>query len=571
MVSHAYEAFTTAELRSAPAWIKTIDKNVELSAAAEKKADAIKAGSKLRAFVAANTIPTAKEDAQIVRAVVTGLGGAGFIKQDPSLPLAILHEVYRREGAEALSYDEPLDEKIIRSITEKVYEDVQPELYKFRVSSIIDKTGATITKDDKDAAAMLLIERSVPPNSPRFEREVFAALQTVKRDESFDKFFETPPGKSVSDDLGAALTSERRRRAIRVLEQLGVDPDNVVDEHEEWGRVAVGLVGADGGRRDIALAAYAPDAGISFDGELDFPDFETADVIGLMPENIRTCADLYYIHMFDRLGVYRVVDAISVRFFDRLNLGLGDTARKLYVYIKRRGDRIPAEDRRRITDRIFESDGDGRAPFKLLMGQMVEALIEYTRVRNAGDLLLNADRLTFNGSRGASRSAVNRSIENLQRFLSSAGGGMSVFLAREAGAQLIDAFDILQSSELQSYFGGEYGSGMWSIIEEVGQELEGGALPPPDRMRTLAVHGRKVMQWLADHPNDVSSIPDAEIDELSDRVQNWLAAYRKPAIEEPEWLQDDEMYDEQEAEGPAAEAIEDAMAEEREPDVLEVG
>lgn len=570
-MARTIEAFTTAELTSAPAWIKTIENAVTLPDEVEKKAKNIKEGSKLRAFVAENAIPAAKDDAQIVRAVVTGLGGAGFVKQDPNLPLAILHEVYRREGADALAYDEPLDEKIIRSVTEKIYADVEPQLYKFRVNAIIDKTGATISKVDKDAAAMLLIERRVPPNSPRFEREVFSALQTVKRDEEFDKFFETPPGKSVSSDLGPALTAERRRRAINVLEQLGVDPDNVKDEHEEWGRLAVGIAGADGRRRDIALAAYSPDAGIAFDGELDFPDFETADVIGLIPENIRTCADLYYIHMFDRLGVYRVVDAISVRFFDRLNLGLGDTARKLYVYIKRRGDRIPAEDRRRITDRIFEGDNDGRAPFKLLMGQMVEALIEYGRVRNAGDLLLNADRMTYNGSRGATRSGVNRSIENLQRYLSSAGGGMSVFLSREAGAQLIDAFDILQSPELQSYFGGEYGSGMWSIIEEVGAELEGGPLPPADRMRTLAVHGRKVMQWLADHPNDVSSIPDAEIDELSDRVQNWLAAYRKPAIEEPEWLDDDEMYDEEEDEGPAAEAIEDAMAEAREPDVLEVG
>jgi hypothetical protein len=53
-------------------------------------------------------------------------------------------------------------------------------------------------------------------------------------------------------------------------------------------------------------------------------------------------------------------------------------------------------------------------------------------------------------------------------------------------------------------------------------------------------------------------------------VQAWLAAYRKPAIEEPEWL-DDDLYQEEEDEGPAAEAIEDAMAEAREPDVLEVG
>jgi hypothetical protein len=529
-------------------------------------------GAKLRDAVAKSTVPAADEAIRYARSVVSGRGGGALLRKRPELAGAIVHEVYLRVGAEALKTKEPLEEKTIRAAVAEVYSELEPAYYKAYVVEILDKTGATLAAGDKAKAADLLRSRRVSIDSPRFEREVFAALKAVKTEKAFSKFFDEPSvagGDSLATELGPKLTPERRRRAISALERLGIEPE-LQDDREDWARVALGLVGEDGASRDISLAAYAPDVGIDFERELDFPEFETADVTGLIAENIRTCADLYYVHMFDRLGVYRVVDAISVRFFDRLNLGLGDTARRLYVYIKRRGDRIPAEDRRRITDRIFEVDGDGRAPFKLLMGQLVESLIDYTRVRNAGELLLNPDRRTYDGSPAASRSAVLRSIENIQHYLTRAGGGMSVFLSREAGAQLIDAFEILQSPELQSYFGGEFGSGMWSIIEEVGQELEGGPLPPADRMRTLAVHGRRIMRWLADNTDNVGGISDVDLDELSMHVQAWLAAYRKPAIEEPEWL-DDDLYQEEEDEGPAAEAIEDAMAEAREPDVLEVG
>jgi hypothetical protein len=533
----------------------------------------VKSGAELRALVAEKKIPGAVDDARIVRSLILSSVGPSLLREEPKLDLAILHEVYARAGAEALKERKPLDRRTIKTEAATIVAELAPKFVKEKIKDTLADAGLKASKVEIEQIAEEIDRQPVAFDSPRIDRVLFDALKKVKREQQFEPFFEVPDvtgTKSIEAELGK-LTPERRRAAIRVLEELGIDPKKVKEDREDWARVAIALSAGDGISRDIALAAYTPDtAFLDLESDLDLPEFETADVTGLLPENISTCADLYYVHMFDKLGTYRAVDALAVRFFDRINLGLSDTARKLYVYIKRRSDRIPAEDRRRITDRIFEGGPDGRSPFKLLMGQMVESLIEYARIRNAGELLASGGVGLGGSTAVGTRSSVRRSIENLQRYLSRAGGGMSPFLAKEAGKQLMDCFEILDSPELKAYFGGDFTEGMWSIIETVIEDVDGRPAPPADRMRTLAVHGRRVMRFLADNANNVGALSDDDLDVLAEHVQNWLAAFRRPEINEAEWLEDEADYDEEEEESPAEEAVDEALREAREPDVLEV-
>jgi hypothetical protein len=522
----------------------------------KSKLDEVKTPIDLRAETVSIRVPGARADARFVRAAIASKGANAYLRDYPQLAAAVLHEVYERAGSTSIA-----DKPLLAGAAEQVFEDLEPVLFTHKVRTVLSDAGVTVVDKKRDEIVTRMMSAGVSYDSRKFEEKVFGALTAITDEEKFSDIFEKTSagaGPTVVDELGDVLTSSRRSQAIRVLRRLGLKPDKAKDD--DWARIALAMLARDGVDRDIlALGGFGP---ASEDFEADYsvqlPEFETAEVVGLIPENIRSCADLYYVHVFDRLGVYRAVDALSIRFFDHLNLGLSETAHRLYAYIKRRGDRIPAEDRRRLTTNLFEGDGEGHGPFKLLMGQMVESLIEYMRVRDAGELIVGSpSRPSLSGR----RSAVLRAAENLQRYLSRAGGGMAIFLSRESGRQLVDCFQILESQELRAYYGGDFTEGMWGVIEQLVEEVDGRPGPPADRMRTMAVHGRKVIQWLADHADDVSTASDEELDDLAERVQNWLAAYRRPEIEEPEWLDDDldeELEDEDE--GPGAEAVRDALA-----------
>jgi hypothetical protein len=517
--------------------------------------DKVTSAMGLRAATVKMRAPAHRADARLVTGALRDLGAQAYYDDYPDLVEAVLHEAYDRAGSVEVE-----DKKKLVGLAEQVFEDLTPVLYIEKVKGVLKDAGiSTNATRRKDIFARLSSDR-VPYDSKRFRDRVIDAVTTLNEEDKFKDLFETTAagtGPSVEEELGARLTSRRRSQVIRLLQNLGLDPSSAKDD--DWARIALALIGRDGVDRDIlALAGFGPSSeDFDVDYSVELPDFDTAEVVGLRPENISSCADLYYVHVFDRLGVFRAVDGLAIRFFDHLNLGLSETAHKMYAYIKRRSDRIPAEDRRRLTGQLFEGDEEGHGPFKLLMGQMVESLIEYMRVRDAGELIVGSSaRPSLSGR----RSAVLRSAENLQRYLSRAGGGMGIFLARESGRQLVDCFNILDSPELRSYFGGDFTEGMWGVIEQLVEEIDGRPGPPADRMRTMAVHGRKVIQWLADHADDISGVSDAELDDLAERVQNWLAAYRRPEIEEPEWLGDDDIDEEEEDEGPGAEAVRDALA-----------
>jgi hypothetical protein len=355
----------------------------------------------------------------------------------------------------------------------------------------------------------------------------------------------------AAPDFEGPLSDDRISEAIAVLQRLGVDPDKTSDA--DWARIALALLGPDGQGDVLAAAGYgAGSRYLPTGGDFYLPEFEHDIELGLKPDRIKILGDLYYIGEFDRLGIFRVVDELARRSFDsRFDLGDSQAGLLLYTYIKRRKLRFPDEDRQRLLEMVFEGE-----TFKPLMGRLVEALIEYARVRNAGELVGS------NGERSPSvytRAAVIRAVVNMQRYLSDAGGGILRYLRDEAGAALRQCFDILQSAEVQRYWGGDFKSGLWAVVEDVLTTLDERA-PPIDRSRTLAVHGRRIFYWLGDNTNNVEALTDGDIDLVAEHVQNWISAYRRPDTE-PDWLADDDYYHGDEPDDVADEMVEEAIRE----------
>lgn len=495
----------------------------------------------LRSLVINEAFPggTTQKRLAVVRSVIAGAGGSAHLRQYEDLSAAVLYEVYN--GRELQEIDD-LDEADIREFGRRTFKHVGVELYKHHIGDVIRKLGGTPKSVEVDGVYDLLTLKRVPLDARDFTTQVARALEVSRRDQQFYEFFQVD-GVNVDAEFARELPASRRLRAIRFLNSIGLDPEKE-EKDADWARIALGLTGASDGYQDALnlIGLGGPTANVpDLNFELNFPEFETDFSIGLTAGNIRGCADLYYIHQFDRIGVFRAVDELGARFFSprRLDLGETETAAKLYRYVKLKAIRFPEADRRHIMVELFEASEDGRSIFKMLMGRMVEALIEYTQSRQAGEFFLSHGQNGHPSTPGK-RSSVIRTIRNLQRYLSDVGGGIKLFLRAEAGAQLMECFDILNSADVQAYYGGANHSGMLGIIENLIEDLDGEA-PPVDRGVTLAVYGRRLLQWLADNTANVSILTDTDLDQLADHVDQWLAAYRRPTME-PDWLEDDDAY-----------------------------
>lgn len=496
-----------------------------------RKAKRINDPIELRALVLPEFLsgPKRQELTRAVRSVISAAGGGAHMRKHRALAEAILYEVLETRYDPG-DDDEPIPtSEEVQSFADPLFTSIGPALYQDAIFSVIKSIDERPPRRKIDTLYEVLQRKRVQLGAPDFREKVFVAADDYVREQKFDRLFDSSVENEFKD---TTIPRPARQRAVRLLEELGLDPDRADDT--DWARVALGIGARKTTSDPMALAGYGFDSAVEpLEAEPLLPDFETEVTTGFNAEVIRECANLYYISEFKIL--YDVVDAIALRFFEGMNLGLTETAAKLYTYVKRKTQRFAAEDRMKVASAVFDEEN-----FKPLMGRLVENLIAYNRGRHGSDLL-HGHNGHGSGAVLFERSAVIRSIENLQRYLSDRGGGIAVFVAREGAAQWLEGKDILESDDLLRYFGGSFKSGMLGVLEEVGNEIYG-RRPPIDRIRTLAVHGRRIIRWLADNTNNVSFLTDADLDVLSEHVQNWLAAYRRPDTE-PSWLDDDRYYD----------------------------
>ena len=106
------------------------------------------------------------------------------------------------------------------------------------------------------------------------------------------------------------------------------------------------------------------------------------------------------------------------------------------------------------------------------------------------------------------------------------GGGPVSAAAQRLAADVRRLFEILGDRELQQAFGAR---DAWGVIEQVSASDLGGARNTA-RYRTLSEAGSRILGWLADHAQALSSAGNAapggaQTDaDLVDAVEQWLAA-----------------------------------------------
>jgi hypothetical protein len=251
---------------------------------------------------------------------------------------------------------------------------------------------------------------------------------------------------------------------------------------------------ADGGLADlIGLGKDAPinlgDTQVSI-GVVDYDDTVTSD-------RILASADLYYLCIHERLGVFKVMHKLQELFrAGTLRISNGEGAYGLYRFDKHNLLRYQEGDRRQAYARVL---GYGRDPgtgaranpeFHGLFSHFIGETAKFWRDKRISEVIRqNATDPTF-----GSIAIVRRSGLDLRNNLKNSSYGYVNVLRVETSQALAEAFKVLEAPDVRAQFGA---SNAWEMIELVLWQHFGQSVHA-STMNRMAVAGREVIRWLAE-------------------------------------------------------------------------
>lgn len=254
-------------------------------------------------------------------------------------------------------------------------------------------------------------------------------------------------------------------------------------------------VPTDGGLADlIGLGSNAPgDLGETqvSSGVIDYDDTVTSD-------RILATADLYYIYMHERLGVFRVMRKLQELFrAGTLRISNGEGAYGLYRFDKHNILRYQQRDRMQAYRRVFgyttASPGPSARPnpqFHSLFRHFVGEVAKYWRDKRISEVV----RERANDPTFGSIAIVRRAGLDLRNNLKNSSYGYINVLRVETSQALAECFKVLESPDLKAQFGADTA---WDMIELVLWQYFHESVHA-STMNRMAVAGREIIRWLAE-------------------------------------------------------------------------
>jgi hypothetical protein len=250
----------------------------------------------------------------------------------------------------------------------------------------------------------------------------------------------------------------------------------------------------DGGLADlIGLGKDAPtnlgDTQVSI-GVEDYDDTVTSD-------RILASADLYYLCIHERLGVFKVMHKLQELFrAGTLRISSGEGAYGLYRFDKHNLLRYQQGDRRQAYARVLgygQSPGTGaraNSEFHGLFSHFIGEAAKFWRDKRISEVIRqNATDPTF-----GSIAIVRRSGLDLRNNLKNSSYGYVNVLRVETSQALAEAFKVLNAPDVRAQFGA---SNAWETIELVLWQYFGQSVHA-STMNRMAVAGREIIRWLAE-------------------------------------------------------------------------
>jgi hypothetical protein len=307
---------------------------------------------------------------------------------------------------------------------------------------------------------------------------------------------------------------------VESLQRLNVDFDKLTKaQRARYFTVAYARATASGGASSDPIALTSSPGDFSA-WDFRVETFEAAQEQGVMPENIRAAGALDYVYCLgDVLGVFKIADALVLRWAAGLvDIQDVDTSSQLYRYWQQREQRQAPEDRGALYKRVLNK-GDAEVLSRMVVNDAFPGLW-HSLMSAVADYIRDATDAAQQGA--VSRIPIYRATQTLQNNLSEYMTGMAPLQVTDMYMQLREAFDILGAPEIVAQLSsGRHGRGVWAVIDRLGKE-ELHQSVDVGTIRTLAVEGNQVFQWIADF--DRGTVTESQFEQARDAAEAWIIA-----------------------------------------------
>jgi len=333
--------------------------------------------------------------------------------------------------------------------------------------------------------------------------ELLSQIDTA-RTQLADALASDRPGDLAAAQILSEQLADLETELFDLQRESELDPDEAFARLQGFGGEAPSLVGT----------MIAPDV-VAFD--------ETVTA-----ERIYAVADLYFIYMHERLGVFDVALELQSQFQSgRLKVSTGEGAQRLYRFDRRRALQYTRKQRHQAYRRVFGYYREVAPPrgaqpfdeFHAMFSGFNKRVAAFSRDRRVAQVIKgSAPQSEGYGS----VAIVRRSGLDLRNKLKTASYGHVHVLTIEVAQLLRSAFEILDAPDVKNLYGAK---DAWDVIEEVSLKFLGRKTWASQRNR-MAVTGRDVLRWLAGGAILNTSRPQFEflLAQIEGACEEWLTS-----------------------------------------------
>lgn len=413
------------------------------------------------------------------------------------------------------------------SVMRKVHDDPKEAFHKALFDGVIQRRRLNIDKllRTRVEEALAGIEVPLTPGQP--EATILALIDRHAGKALIEDLVEKFAGREEIDPL--RFTERVRASMVQFLKDLGlkVDPQLSTKNYDEYLALAFShaIRTADEASADPLDAAR--NRGSTADWNFEVNTFDYVEEQGIVRENILAAGALDYIYVLGEvMGVYRLADAVVLRWAaGTVDVTQGETASKMYRYLKIRDDRHTEEERATLYRRVLNRGG-GRLlssmvpneSFPVLWGRLMTEVAKYIEKSEGNDR-----EITF-----VSRTPVYQATKQLQYNLTEHMTGMAHLQTTEMYAHLQEAMEILGAPEIVDHYAAGTRKNVWAAIERASRQ-EFGSAPDLSLLRTLAVDGNRIFRWIASF--DQGNVRDEQFRELLESAEAWILAQASEGAE----------------------------------------
>jgi len=254
-------------------------------------------------------------------------------------------------------------------------------------------------------------------------------------------------------------------------------------------------------------------------GVVDYDDTVTSD-------RILATADLYYLWIHERLGVFQVISQLQELFrAGSLRISSGPGAFGLYRFDRRAILRYRRVERMHAYRRVLGYGSGSAGPnaranpdFHPLFTHFVGETAKFWRDKRISEVIRErATDPTF-----GSIAIVRRAALDLHNNVKNSSYGYANVMRIETSQALADAFRILDSPDIKAQFGAE---NAWDMIELVTWQYFHRSVAA-SAMNRMATAGRAMLQWLAE-PFVLTTdrkVFEAKLYPIAEPAEEWISS-----------------------------------------------